>query len=114
MPASKDKFQLQCDIPMKIKEFFKSKAQDQNTSVSSILYSNFKLYLEESGNWDLPQSITLYYDTFGEIGYNNLKFYVDKSYSNSIDILSKSRFTDNKGITKHFVYSLYYRLNSNS
>lgn len=112
MPASKDKFQLQCDIPVKIKEFFKHKAKDQNTSVSSILYSNFKIYLEESGNWELPQNITLFYDTFGDIGYNNLKFYVDKSLSTTISNLTKSRFTDNKGITKHFVYSLYYKLNS--
>jgi len=113
MPAKKDSFQLQCDIPLKIKDFFKKTAKDQKISVSSIMYSNFKTYLEDNGNWDLPQDIIFTYDSFGEIRFNNLKFYIDQTFRDSVESLTKARFTDNKGITKHFVYSLYYKVNSN-
>jgi hypothetical protein len=114
MPPRKDSFQLQCDIPLKIKDFFKSNAKAQRCSVSSILYSNFKSYLDDNGNWPLPQNIISMYDGYGEIGFNNLKFLVDKPYRNYVESLTKLRFTDYKGITKHFVYSLYYKLESKS
>jgi len=113
MPPKKDSFQLQCDIPLKIKDFFKKKALDQKISVSSILCSNFKAYLKDNGNWDLPQDIIFTYDSFGDISFNNLKFYIDKPFRESVESLTKTRFTDNKGITKHFVYSLYYKHNPN-
>ena len=113
MPPKKDSFQLQCDIPLKIKDFFKKKAKDQKISVSSIMYSNFKTYLEDNGNWELPEDIIFTYDSFGDIRFNNLKFYIDRPFRESVETLTKTRFTDNKGITKHFVYSLYYKLNSN-
>lgn len=112
MPSSKDKFQLQCDIPLKIKEYFKSEAKGKNTSLSSILSSNFKNYISDDGNWNLPEDKTITYDTYGDIGFNNLKFYIENDYRGNVDVLSKKRFTDYKGITKHFVYSLYFKLNS--
>ena len=113
MPAKKDSFQLQCDIPIKIKEFYKQKAKSQNVSVSAILNANFKSYLEDNGNWNLPENTIVFYEAFGDIGFNNLKFNVDQAYRDFVDLLAKKRFTDKKGITKHFVYSLFYRFNSN-
>jgi len=113
MPPKKDSFQLQCDIPVKIKEFFKQKAKSQNVSVSSILNSNFNKYFEDNGNWNLPENSIFLYDSFGDIGFNNLKFNVDRGYRDFVESLTIRRFTDYKGITKQFVYSLYYKLNTN-
>lgn len=105
-------FKINADIPDLLKTFLVNSARKEGKSLSAFLSQNLIRYLEDQGSWILPPETLLYYDTLKISKVNNLTFYMESVYKEKIKVLNKKNVRNTKGTAKHFIYSLYFRLNN--
>jgi hypothetical protein len=109
--AATNVFKLNCDVPETIRTYFINLIPKTPFSSNSAYFAHhLEKYLEDSGDWELPDKMLLYYESLGQVRLNNLTFYIEHKFKDKMALVSTQNFRNNKKTVKHFIYALYYRL----